>query len=733
MRDQWIVKDEKDDFGDLTGKKGLEYVTIGEAEDAAGTREEYEFFISSYIDEIRGFQWKLKLCRYQVFRTILGTIKYKVKIDNGSVFEYELDKNFYDAGDVPLDISQLLLQYKLIKVAIIACYGDDIKRYNFSISSDGFKEAYDLARGKLFFGVWEQKEYPKATIDRFVSKSIPYNPHYYRYETNTFYSDGDEVKAEICLYKYKKYFSDGGVLLTLCLHVLRDGEYSKLMLSPKYKPRDVVYIEIDGKKYIQYMHVDDDEYSLNLDYDCFDDSFRDSDAKNNPIEESDCYEDPLPYDVIKNSGYMKVTIEFYSEDDENIPFVSFLINGRELVDLIRKVNSLDVIYPSSNNDNNQLSQDTAYDWPKLPEVKEFSEGDYTLTVYGDSYILKVNSNVALPNRFVVPETICGEGITQIDMLDFGKAAENITEIVIPNRIKRFRIGNNYWFKNVEKITVLPGNTDLIFEDGFLYDGSKSIIYCVLNNTRFPEKYFIPKSVSIIDEYAFANCDNLQSINIPDSVTEIREGAFADCSMLKEVILPKTVSILCDGLFNNCWSLEQIVIPDGICEIGSSTFSGCSSVRVIILPNTVNSIGDEAFYGCTSMRVIFMPKELLSIGESVFTDCNELAKVYASSSVYSMIGGLLDELERKPLVINLRDAYYFEEIEQNDFVSSKGKWYRVLFPSNDRLSFTVKSEGILSVISRGDIEGILSKDDFLYPTNVTEYELNKIERYIHSLF
>ena len=39
---------------------------------------------------------------------------------------------------------------------------------------------------------------------------------------------------------------------------------------------------------------------------------------------------------------------------------------------------------------------------------------------------------------------------------------------------------------------------------------------------------IPDSVTLIEEAAFANCENLKSIVIPDSVTKIEAWAFMGC-------------------------------------------------------------------------------------------------------------------------------------------------------------------------------------------------------------
>ena len=93
-------------------------------------------------------------------------------------------------------------------------------------------------------------------------------------------------------------------------------------------------------------------------------------------------------------------------------------------------------------------------------------------------------------------------------------------------------------------------------DGAILSDDKKIFYGCLNNTEkcyaIPEgvtciafaalegkrfhSIILPKSIEIIDRYAFANCVGLTKIVIPKNVKIIREGAFWGCTNLKKIIV-----------------------------------------------------------------------------------------------------------------------------------------------------------------------------------------------------
>ena len=111
-----------------------------------------------------------------------------------------------------------------------------------------------------------------------------------------------------------------------------------------------------------------------------------------------------------------------------------------------------------------------------------------------------------------------------------------------------------------------------------------------------KSYFLAK----IDNCAFANCHNLESIVLPDSVQLIKANAF-----------------------QNCRSLESIRVPDSCIYLGSSAFAGCLSLKRAELPDRLETIREWTFAGCLSMDEIFIPANVVKIGSNCFNGDSDI--------------------------------------------------------------------------------------------------------------
>ena len=127
---------------------------------------------------------------------------------------------------------------------------------------------------------------------------------------------------------------------------------------------------------------------------------------------------------------------------------------------------------------------------------------------------------------------------------------------------------------------------------------------------------VGEGITSIGEFAFSNCDKLESADIPDSVTKIGKGAFSSTA-LNSIAIPQNVRSIGEVAFSYCRSLSQVTIPDGVTSIGKNAFSGCTLIKQLSIPKSVKTIGDPAFYGCSSLQAFSVDKD----NEYFFADSN----------------------------------------------------------------------------------------------------------------
>ena len=169
-----------------------------------------------------------------------------------------------------------------------------------------------------------------------------------------------------------------------------------------------------------------------------------------------------------------------------------------------------------------------------------------------------------------------------------------------------------------------------------YDPSEGVETNYSGNIVIPStvKYYgRDYPVTSIGDYAFYNCNDLESITIPSSVKRIGYAAFY-CDNTDAPILSINISsikdwceITTDGigrpyrLYLNGDMVTELNIPSGITSIKDEAFTNCCNITSIIIPEGVTSIGDYAFafaYGGGMSCSVTIPSSLVSIGYYAFT-------------------------------------------------------------------------------------------------------------------
>jgi len=126
------------------------------------------------------------------------------------------------------------------------------------------------------------------------------------------------------------------------------------------------------------------------------------------------------------------------------------------------------------------------------------------------------------------------------------------------------------------------------------------------------------------DYAFRNCESLQTAIIHEGVTRIGYATFENCKALKKLTLPSSLEAIEGNAFEGCSSLTSVVIPSGVTNIGDRAFRDCTNISSVTIPKSVTNIGGNAFANCKNLVTVDIEEgALIDHGFDVFTGCDKL--------------------------------------------------------------------------------------------------------------
>jgi len=283
---------------------------------------------------------------------------------------------------------------------------------------------------------------------------------------------------------------------------------------------------------------------------------------------------------------------------------------------------------------------------------------------------KTIKSVTIPDNVVSISPLVFNYCTNLKTIKIGKGLKCIwddpnhsgpldwTAFLDCQGLERFEVSNdNNNFSSLEGVLLNKKQTEII-----IYPSDK------------PEtSYQIPDSVSNINNNAFSDCKNLQSIRINKNLLSADDLLGLD--KLKEIILDpgnqnfsmengvlfnkaKTELILCPAkLYIETYeipdsvnkigdsaflysSIEHFIIPNSVITIGSFAFE-YSSVEHLIIPDSVTKIGSYAF-SSASLKTIKIGKNAAGLWDTPFDICENLESIEidAGNTKYLSIDGVL---------------------------------------------------------------------------------------------
>ncbi len=213
----------------------------------------------------------------------------------------------------------------------------------------------------------------------------------------------------------------------------------------------------------------------------------------------------------------------------------------------------------------------------------------------------------------LPTTITGIG---------SKAFENcgIENLIIPPLVKTLPRECFVGFSSLRSIDL--ANVEEIKD--YAFSGCSNLL-----------KLYIPKTVtSISDLYTFQGCSSLESVAVdpensiyssPNNCNAILKGTrlVLGCKNTK---IPNNVTLIDNRAFQDCAQLESLTLPAGVTSIGRETFMGCTALKSCNFPSALTKIEWKAFWNCRNLETVIIPKATNSIDESAFSYCTGITKI-----------------------------------------------------------------------------------------------------------
>lgn len=217
------------------------------------------------------------------------------------------------------------------------------------------------------------------------------------------------------------------------------------------------------------------------------------------------------------------------------------------------------------------------------------------------------------------------------------------------------------------------------EVGFIVDEWDSEGYAlkvtVVGMTALPSGAFSNKNTSVASFLS----KKVREIVLPDNLTSMGASSFNTCPQLTTVNLDN-ISIIEDYAFSNCNAYAIKTLPDSIITLDKRCFEACTGLTQLSMNNVKTIAGtdtySQAFYNCTGLKAVWIGSEVTSstFGRFAFQGCTNLTKIYINltrTQVEKFSGfpyGFMNDVNKKGIIICNDDAGFItkEEFDATTF-------------------------------------------------------------------
>ena len=144
----------------------------------------------------------------------------------------------------------------------------------------------------------------------------------------------------------------------------------------------------------------------------------------------------------------------------------------------------------------------------------------------------------------------------------------------------------------------------------------------------------------IEREVFRGLQNLIAAYLPDTLQVISNHAFADCPNLKVVQCNADGLMIHGGAFKNCEKLTEFNSYEKI-YLQASVFENCKNLRHIECE--IGAVANNSFAGCKELEMLLFAEDLCRFHANAFVGCDNLFKLMFKGS-YIVFDGDLANLQ-----------------------------------------------------------------------------------------
>ncbi len=191
-----------------------------------------------------------------------------------------------------------------------------------------------------------------------------------------------------------------------------------------------------------------------------------------------------------------------------------------------------------------------------------------------------------------------------------KNCAGLTTVTIPLNLSSIGNGAFAGCANIENFLVETGNTTFMSDKGVLYNnmnkylisypaasamtsysvpyGAVRIAPGAVRGAKNLESFdtLAAEDLTVINEYAFADCLKLKSIKFHENFRTIGDYAFLNCSSLSDYEPNYMMTGIGEGAFQNCTSLTKLALNQPLAKIGNGVFDGNEQCQLTVYAGTL---------------------------------------------------------------------------------------------------------------------------------------------------